>query len=136
MSRPTPGLLTPDYEIGYGKPPKATQFKPGQSGNKRGRPKGSRNFSTDLKEILASKTVVTLNGKPKKISTQKATLERLRQKALQGDARALDKIITLAQQLGEAEEQQSTARNLIKEDAEILERFALNASDTHQDSAP
>jgi Family of unknown function (DUF5681) len=29
------------YEVGYGKPPKATRFKPGQSGNPGGRPKGS-----------------------------------------------------------------------------------------------
>ena len=31
------------HEVGYGKPPKARQFKPGQSGNPKGRPKGSRN---------------------------------------------------------------------------------------------
>jgi len=31
------------YETGYGKPPKAHQWKPGESGNPKGRPKGSRN---------------------------------------------------------------------------------------------
>ena len=31
------------HEVGYGKPPKAHRFKPGRSGNPRGRPKGSRN---------------------------------------------------------------------------------------------
>lgn len=31
------------YEVGYGKPPEATRFKPGKSGNPKGRPKGSRN---------------------------------------------------------------------------------------------
>jgi RNase P/RNase MRP subunit p29 len=31
------------YEVGYGKPPAAGRFRPGQSGNPRGRPKGSRN---------------------------------------------------------------------------------------------
>lgn len=30
------------YGVGYGKPPTKTQFKPGQSGNPRGRPKGRR----------------------------------------------------------------------------------------------
>lgn len=33
------------HEVGYGKPPKARQFKPGQSGNPKGRPKGSRNVN-------------------------------------------------------------------------------------------
>ena len=27
------------YEVGYGKPPKATRFKKGQSGNPKGRPR-------------------------------------------------------------------------------------------------
>ena len=33
----------PGYEVGYGKPPDATRFQPGRSGNPKGRPKGSRN---------------------------------------------------------------------------------------------
>ena len=37
-----------DYEIGYGKPPKETRFKPGQSGNPRGRPKGAKNKKNDI----------------------------------------------------------------------------------------
>src|SRR5215203_3956811 len=36
-----PSALAP-YEVGYRKPPKETRFRPGQSGNRRGRPKGSR----------------------------------------------------------------------------------------------
>ena len=32
----------PTYEVGYAKPPQATRFQPGKSGNPKGRPKGSR----------------------------------------------------------------------------------------------
>ena len=53
-----------DYEVGYGRPPKDKQFKKGQSGNPKGRPKGSRNFRTDLQEELQMQVQVTENGKP------------------------------------------------------------------------
>ena len=124
MKKPKTGLIPQDdYEIGYGKPPKQTQFKPGHSGNKRGRPKGTRNFQTDLKKVLNSKTVVTLDGKPKKITTQMALLQRLRQKAIQGDARALDKIIELARQSSEEEQVKERSKSISKDDDAILERY-------------
>ncbi len=39
-----------DYEVGYGKPPAATRFKPGRSGNPRGRPRGAKNKKPALNE--------------------------------------------------------------------------------------
>ena len=44
------------YEVGYGKPPKHTQFKPGQSGNRKGRPRGQRNFRTVVNDALKRKS--------------------------------------------------------------------------------
>ena len=38
------------YEVGYGKPPTTTRFKPGTSGNPRGRPKGTKNRLPKLNE--------------------------------------------------------------------------------------
>ena len=40
----------PGYEVGYGKPPKETRFKPGQSGNPGGRPKGAKNKRPGMHE--------------------------------------------------------------------------------------
>lgn len=84
---------TRDYQVGRGRPPKNAQFRPGQSGNPRGRPKGARSFKTDLMEVLKTPVEVTEGGKPKRISTQRASLLRLKEKALKGNERALDRLL-------------------------------------------
>ena len=84
------------YEVGYCKPPKATRFRTGQSGNPAGRRKGVRNLATDVKRTLRVPVKVKENGRLRKISTQEGVLMRLREKALQGDARALDRVVELA----------------------------------------
>ena len=52
-----------DYEVGYGKPPRKSQFKPGQSGNPKGRPKGRKGFSTILVEELSEDLVGLLEDR-------------------------------------------------------------------------
>jgi hypothetical protein len=51
------------YAVGNKKPPRHTRFKPGQSGNPSGRPKGRRNFDTILLKEFHKKIPVTINGK-------------------------------------------------------------------------
>jgi len=111
------------YETGYGKPPRSGQFKKGQSGNARGRPKGSRDFNTDLREVLEAKVAVTENGKPRKVTSQKATLMRLREKALQGDHKAMTKLLDLARELNFEEWTRKAERALSQNEDDILERF-------------
>lgn len=113
--------MSKDYKVGYRKPPKDTQFKKGQSGNPQGRPKGSCNFSTDLKDTLKEPVRLTKGGKPKTVSTQLATLWRLREKALAGDARSLDRYIELARTYND--EEIAAAVKLSQSDAEILEAY-------------
>ena len=54
-TQPTDDISSAPYEVGYGKPPKHTRFQPGQSGNPRGRPKGTKNLKTDLEEELSER---------------------------------------------------------------------------------
>src|SRR5262249_33332635 len=109
------------YDVGYGKPPEYTRFKPGQSGNPKGRPKGVRNFETDVKATLKASVKVTRDGRPRKVSTQEAMLLRLREKALSGDARALDRLIGLAQAYNN--EQLAAAVSTSTDDEMLLEIF-------------
>ena len=110
------------YDVGYGKPPKHSRFKKGKSGNPKGRPKGSRNFSSDVKETLEEPIRVTHHGKARTVSTQHAALMRLKEKALGGDARALDRLLDLAR-LYNDEEMAEAATKLGATDAEILKDY-------------
>lgn len=71
------------YEVGYGKPPKSTQFKPGQSGNPKGRTKGSRNgIYTYIQRELNSSITLTDGSK---ITKEQGFARQLTNKALRGD---------------------------------------------------
>src|SRR5919106_6241110 len=90
-------VAEPDsYEVGYGKPPKHTQFQKGGSGNPSGRRKGVRNLMTDVRRTLKVPVRVKANGRPRNVSTQEGALLLLREKALKGDGRALDRLLELA----------------------------------------
>ena len=92
--------ITVDSEdMGYKRPPKAYQFEPGQSGNPRGRPKGTRNLSTDLAEISSRRISIRENGKERRISRQEAMLLSLYAKALHGDVKAATSIVNMLMKL-------------------------------------
>ncbi len=76
------------YPVGYMKPPRQTQFKPGQSGNIKGRPKGAMNFATVFEEELRAPIEVTENGKRKRISKRQAIAKQHINKAVAGDPKA------------------------------------------------
>lgn len=78
-----------NYKIGYGKPPKGRPFQPGQSGNPKGRPKGSKNTAQVLQQELEAKTVITENGARKRLPKRQIVFKQLVNKAAAGDARAI-----------------------------------------------
>jgi hypothetical protein len=88
-ARPTPhsssGLR---YDTGYGKPPNQHRFRPGQSGNPKGRPTGAKNTATLLREILDRKIEVRTGSTVRKISVREAMLTRFTESALKGDTKS------------------------------------------------
>jgi Family of unknown function (DUF5681) len=84
-----------NYEVGWRKPPVGHRFKKGQSGNPKGRTRGTRNLKTDLRELLQAEVVVREGERPVRISTQQALLKSTLLRALKGDARATTNILNL-----------------------------------------
>ena len=76
-------------DVGYGKPPKHTQFKKGQSGNLKGRPKGTLNLAKVLERTLREEVVINENGRRKVITKLEAAITQLVNKAASGDGHAM-----------------------------------------------
>ncbi len=84
--------------VGYGKPPKSTQFPKGRSGNPKGRPKGSQNLSTLLTKSLNETVMVNENGRRQTITKLNAITKQLVNKAAAGDPRAMKLLTELMRQ--------------------------------------
>jgi len=84
-----------DDKVGYKKPPKHSRFKPGKSGNPKGRPKGSKNLSTILEQCLAQKVQVVEKGRKKDITMQDFIVRKMLNDAAAGDAAARRDVLRL-----------------------------------------
>jgi len=111
------------YKVGYGKPPKTTQFKKGKSGNPSGRPNGSLNLATDVTAELGEFITVREDGRSRRVSKQRALIKSLMAKALQGDVRAMTSLLALyARVITEAPNGDNQAVDA--DELQVLRRFA------------
>jgi uncharacterized protein DUF5681 len=115
--------------VGYGEPPKHTQFKPGKSGNPKGRPNGRKNIKTEVLEKLNATVTVNKNGRLIKISTLRAVLEVLGAKALQTDQRAIEQVLRLAEKYDQPSIE--TNDSMSSDDQAILDAFAQRLQQEH-----
>lgn len=83
------------YEVGYGKPPKKDQFKPGQSGNPGGRPKGRKSVHSIVQAVCEELVLVTENGQKKSMSKLEVATASLFSKASKGDVNAIKLLLSL-----------------------------------------
>lgn len=77
-----------NYEVGKGRPPRATRWKPGQSGNPKGRPKGAKNLATIFNDVLNQKIEIQEKGTTRNITAREGIVRRLVHEALKGNTKA------------------------------------------------
>jgi hypothetical protein len=90
------------YDVGYGKPPKTTQFKKGQSGNPKGRVKKSpvQDLRLLLDGILAEEVHVREGGRVRKMTNLESLLHIQMTNALKGSKPAVRALIKHARKAG------------------------------------
>jgi hypothetical protein len=88
-----------DY-VGHKRPPFARRFKPGQSGNPSGRPKGSKNAKAVFLAIAHRKVRIREGGKLKYLTQLEVMLQAMALKAMKGDAKAADSFHKIGRTLG------------------------------------
>ncbi len=129
--------MAKEYEVGYGRPPKHGQFKKGESGNPRGRPKGTKNLKTDLLEELGEAVVVKEGDRTIRTSKQRAMVKSLVARTLKGDTRAAAQLISLVFRYVDAEDDGvDGSRPLTADEHEVwaeVERHALRRLASNSD---
>lgn len=124
-----------DYEVGYGKPPKEYRFAPGQSGNPKGRKKGSRGLKADLQAELDGTIAISINGERVKGTRQRLFVKALATRAAFGDLKAASILAPLILQVLGIEDRGGGRQKLSDGDQAILDALLADDSETAEVSA-
>lgn len=115
------GLPSAGYEVGYGKPPKSGQFKPGQSGNPKGRPRGQPSISEILMEEIGKLVKIKTGDKVIELPKKRALMRKLLDSALHGEIRAQRLLISmLAKAEADLEAQPESEPPLTEDELAVL----------------
>jgi hypothetical protein len=111
----------PDYEVGYKRPPKHTQYKPGESGNRRGRTPEAKNLATLLRDALNETITVNDQGRRRRISKRKAIVSQLVNRSAQSDLKAITILLGLMHALEQRTGAPDEPAPLTDADRQVLE---------------
>ncbi len=114
--------MSDKYAVGYGKPPRSSQWKKGQSGNPGGRPKTRIDLVKDAAAILSEPvTARTPDGKIVSLDAYEASYLALCQKGLKGNVSALLNAINIMLEVQPAVDAREAEKRQIRD--EVIAAF-------------
>jgi hypothetical protein len=122
------------YEVGYGRPPENAQFRPGCSGNPKGRPRKRKTVSILIEEALARRVRVEENGRSHRISAEEIIIRRLVNAAAKGDLKAIQLLLQLRERYRGSSAESIDPQDL-ESDREILDAYVSRLRSGRQASA-
>ena len=117
------------YTVGYAKPPVHTRFKPGKSGNPKGRTKGHQNFNTLLRNTLSQTIEVFKSGNKHKMPKYAVMITTLVNKALQGDMRAINVLLPYILKMEQAEKEIAQKVAALSQDDKAILAMYVNRNE-------
>ncbi len=120
-----------DYEVGYGKPPEATRFRKGVSGNPKGRPKGSKNIARMLRDAGSELVQITRTGRTKKVTLLEAGILQMHNKAAGGDSRAMREVLSAHRVFVEPEDESENQDHFTERDRTVMKSLLKRIQSTN-----
>jgi len=117
----TPDQPVSDFEARYRQPPKATRFKPGQSGNPSGRPKAAKRLLSELEAALSAPVTIKVGARKRRVSKMQAAVKSLADRAASGDPLVLRLLLAeLRHAESRASEEPAVQETLSATDQEVI----------------
>jgi hypothetical protein len=131
------GAATGGYAVGNRRPPVASRFKPGVSGNPRGRPKAPKSAGKSLKDAMARHVTVVENGKKRKVRALELIMQSLVNDAARGKPHAVKLLFSLADRYAQNDEQKIDPASFQADDLAVINNYLASIqarSDSHADA--
>lgn len=116
------------YAVGYKRPPRHSRFKPGQSGNPKGRPKGARSPRVLWNEMIEGTVVVNDGKRRRRVSKRELIYSTLLASAARGDAKAREQVLRHDERMlvpAEPVDAAAPVQDMEAADRAALERFVV-----------
>ena len=110
-----------DLGVGYGRPPASGRFKPGQSGNPKGRKKALKTVGQGIDETLTKKVTIDENGRRITLTLQDMILRKLAYSAARGEMTAVKTLFALKERYQGSTETEIDPAELDPNDRAIID---------------